>query len=110
MSAQVCLPPLERVEVDFLAPSHPRWIVSACDDLVWFIGSAAAGYLFWALWRYSQIPLAWLVAAWAVIFDETHGYATWSRTVLDSEERARRVGQSKSGLLRRFCFSLRFPV
>lgn len=67
-----------------------RWIINAPEDLVWFIGSAAAGYAFWALWHYTHIPLAWLVAVWAVFFDETHGYATWSRTVIDREERARR--------------------
>jgi hypothetical protein len=90
MSAQANVLSSGRTQVSSISPTHSGWIVSARDDLVWFIGSAAAGYLFWALWRYSPIPLTWLVAAWAVIFDETHGYATWSRTVLDSEERARR--------------------
>lgn len=68
------------------------WIISAQDDLVWFIGSAAAGYLFWALWHYLHVPLVYLVGVWATVFDETHGYATWSRTVIDREERARRGG------------------
>jgi hypothetical protein len=31
-----------------------------------------------------------LVAIWAVVFDETHGFATISRTYFDAEERARR--------------------
>lgn len=29
---------------------------------------------------------ALLVAVWAIVFDETHGAATWARTYLDKEE------------------------
>jgi hypothetical protein len=36
------------------------------------------------------VPLIVLVGIWAVIFDETHGFATISRTYLDAEERQRR--------------------
>jgi hypothetical protein len=68
-----------------------RWIISDKTDLLWFsIGGAAAGYLFWALWRYTHVPLLLLVAIWAIVFDETHGFATISRTYFDAEERARR--------------------
>ncbi len=67
------------------------WIISDRTDLLWFtVGGAAAGYAFWALWRYSQVPLLLLVAIWAVVFDETHGFATISRTYFDAQERARR--------------------
>ena len=70
---------------------RPRWIISDKTDLLWFsIGGAAAGYLFWALWRFTHVPLLLLVAVWAIVFDETHGFATISRTYFDADERARR--------------------
>lgn len=73
------------------APSRPGWIISGRTDLLWFtVGGAAAAYIFWALWRFAHVPLILLVAIWAVVFDETHGYATISRTYLDAEERQRR--------------------
>jgi len=68
-----------------------KWIVSERADLLWFtIGGVAAAYAFWALWRFTHVPLLLLVAIWAVVFDETHGFATISRTYFDAEERARR--------------------
>jgi hypothetical protein len=73
--------------------SHTRpqtsWIVSKRTDLFWFtVGGAAASYLLWALWRYAHAPLLLLVAILAIVFDETHGFATISRTYFDAEERA----------------------
>ena len=77
--------------VDVQARVQPSWIVSARADLLWFtVGGAAFAYLFWALWRFTHVPLILLVAIWAVVFDETHGFATISRTYLDAEERQRR--------------------
>ena len=77
--------------VDVQARVQPSWIVSARADLLWFtVGGAASAYLFWALWRFTHVPLILLVAIWAVVFDETHGFATISRTYLDAEERQRR--------------------
>ncbi|MGH9356016.1 MAG: hypothetical protein ACRD10_07795, partial [Terriglobia bacterium] len=57
-----------------LALKHPaRWIVSSKTDLAWFtLGGVAASYAFWALWRFSHIPLLLLVAVWGIVFDETH--------------------------------------
>ncbi|MFZ0962580.1 MAG: hypothetical protein WAO35_16920 [Terriglobia bacterium] len=67
------------------------WIVSPRADLLWFtIGGVASAYIFWALWRFTHVPLILLVAIWAVVFDETHGFATISRTYLDAQERERR--------------------
>ena len=54
------------------------------------MGGAASAYAFWALWRFTHVPLLLLVAVWAIVFDETHGFATISRTYFDAEERARR--------------------
>lgn len=71
--------------------ARPGWIISERTDLLWFtLGGAAAAYAFWALWRFAHIPLLLLVAIWAIVFDETHGFATISRTYFDSEERAKR--------------------
>jgi hypothetical protein len=73
------------------ATTKPRWIISSKTDLAWFtLGGVSASYIFWAVWRYSGIPLILLVAIWGIVFDETHGFATISRTYLDSEERDRR--------------------
>ncbi|MFB3924202.1 MAG: hypothetical protein ACE145_20970 [Terriglobia bacterium] len=73
------------------AKSGSSWIVSERADLLWFtLGGATAAYAFWALWRYAHVPLILLVAVWAIVFDETHGFATISRTYFDADERARR--------------------
>jgi hypothetical protein len=70
---------------------RPSWIVSARADVLWFtVGGAASAFAFWGLWRFTHVPLILLVAIWAVVFDETHGFATISRTYLDAEERQRR--------------------
>jgi hypothetical protein len=71
--------------------ARPAWIVSARADVLWFtVGGAASAYIFWALWRFTHVPLILLVGIWAVVFDETHGFATISRTYLDAQERQRR--------------------
>lgn len=68
-----------------------RWIISGQTDVAWFtLGGVAASYIFWALWRFTSIPLILLVAIWGIVFDETHGFATLSRTYLDSQELDRR--------------------
>ena len=54
------------------------------------LGRGGSAYAFWALWRFTHVPLLLLVAVWAIVFDETHGFATISRTYFDAEERARR--------------------
>jgi len=67
------------------------WIISKRTDLLWFtLGGAASAYAFWGLWRFTHVPLLLLVAVWAIVFDETHGFATISRTYFDAEERVRR--------------------
>jgi hypothetical protein len=71
--------------------AHPGWIVSPRADLLWFtLGAAASSYIFWMLWRFLHVPLIVLVAIWSFVFDETHGFATISRTYLDADERQRR--------------------
>ena len=67
-----------------------RWIISARDDLVWFIGSVASSYLLFALYVTKLVPLVPLVLAWAVLVDAPHVFGTFSRTYFDRAERAAR--------------------
>ncbi|MBZ5554433.1 MAG: hypothetical protein LAO21_17075 [Acidobacteriia bacterium] len=67
------------------------WIISANDDLVYFIGSVVSGYALLALNRVWGVPLLVLVFVWAIVFDGPHVWATFSRTYLDTEERRQRA-------------------
>ncbi len=67
------------------------WIISANDDLVYFIGSVASGYGLLLLNRVWGVPLLFLVFVWAIVFDGPHVWATFSRTYLDAEERKQRA-------------------
>ncbi|MDQ1613865.1 MAG: hypothetical protein QOG00_3796 [Pyrinomonadaceae bacterium] len=67
-----------------------RWIISARDDLVWFIGSVASSYALFALYVGGVVPLVPMVAAWAILIDAPHVFGTFSRTYFDREERRAR--------------------
>src|SRR5215216_3086804 len=67
-----------------------RWIISAREDLVWFIGSVVTSYALFALYVWGLVPLVPMVAAWAVLVDAPHVFATFSRTYFDREERRAR--------------------
>lgn len=67
-----------------------RWIISAQDDLVWFIGSVVSSYALLALYVSGIVPLVPLVAAWAILIDAPHVFGTYSRTYFDREERRAR--------------------
>src|ERR1043165_3648737 len=66
------------------------WIISRKDDLIWFIGSVIASYLFLAanLWLVklgmSVMLMVWI---WALGFDGPHVFGTLSRTYADTEAR-----------------------
>ena len=64
-----------------------RWIISARDDLVWFIGSVVTSYALLALYVAGILPLIPMVAAWAILIDAPHVFGTFSRTYFDREER-----------------------
>ncbi len=67
----------------------PRWIISKRDDLVWFIGSAFAGYIALALVSgvdYRPSPTV-LTFVWSILISGPHFYATATRTYLDAEQR-----------------------
>lgn len=74
-----------------LQPFRLGWIISPQDDLIYFIGSVATGYLLLALNALWGVPFVFLAFIWAIVFDGPHVWATFSRTYLDSEERAQRA-------------------
>jgi hypothetical protein len=72
-----------------------RWIISARDDLVWFIGSVVSSYALFFLYVTGFLPLLPMVAVWAILIDAPHVFGTFSRTYFDRAER-----KSRSRLLR----------
>src|ERR687885_399254 len=67
-----------------------RWIISGREDMVWFIGSVASSYALFALYVSGLLPLVPMVAAWAILVDAPHVFATYSRTYFDRAERRAR--------------------
>ncbi|MEP6719099.1 MAG: hypothetical protein ABJB21_08145 [bacterium] len=68
-----------------------RWIISARDDLVWFIGSVASSYALLILYVAGVLPLIPMVALWAILIDAPHVFGTFSRTYFDRTERRSRA-------------------
>jgi len=67
-----------------------RWIISAKDDLIWFIGSVISSYALLALYVSGVLPLVPMAAAWAILIDAPHVFGTFSRTYFDRTERRNR--------------------
>ncbi|MFN2515513.1 MAG: hypothetical protein ABR556_04805 [Pyrinomonadaceae bacterium] len=67
-----------------------RWIISARDDIIWFIGSVASSYALLLLYVSGLIPLVPMVALWAILIDAPHVFGTFSRTYFDRTERRNR--------------------
>ena len=67
-----------------------RWIISARDDLVWFIGSVISSYALLLLYVKGLVPLIPMMALWAILIDAPHVFATFSRTYFDRTERMTR--------------------
>jgi hypothetical protein len=67
-----------------------RWIISAREDLVWFVGSVASSYLLFVLYVAGILPLFPMLLTWAVLIDAPHVFGTFSRTYFDREERRAR--------------------
>jgi len=68
-----------------------RWIISARDDAIWFIGSVLSSYLLLFLYVWGIVPLVPMVAAWAILIDAPHVFGTFSRTYFDRTERKKRA-------------------
>ncbi len=69
-------------------PLRSRWIISRGQDLTWFIGSAAIGYLALGLMSVG-FPITLIYLIWLVGVDGPHVMATVTRTYFDTEERKR---------------------
>ena len=67
-----------------------RWIISARDDLIWFIGSVVSSYLLLVLYVKGILPLVVMAAFWAILIDAPHVFGTFSRTYFDAVERRNR--------------------
>ena len=67
-----------------------RWIISARDDLVWFIGSVISSYLLLFFYVKGILPLVPMAVAWAILIDAPHVFGTFSRTYFDRTERRNR--------------------
>ena len=68
-----------------------RWIISARDDLIWFIGSVVSSYLLLFLYVRGMVGLIPMVAVWAILIDAPHVFGTFSRTYFDRTERHNRA-------------------
>ena len=67
-----------------------RWIISAQDDLIWFIGSVVSSYVLLLLYVKGILPLLLMAAMWAILIDAPHVFGTFSRTYFDRTERQNR--------------------
>ena len=70
--------------------SGTKWIISRNDDLIWFIGASAVGYLALALLSIGA-SLTLLTSIWLLGIDGPHVMGTVTRTYCDKQER-RRLG------------------
>ena len=68
-----------------------RWIISARDDAIWFIGSVVSSYALLFLYVWGIVPLVPMVALWAILIDAPHVFGTFSRTYFDRAERKNRA-------------------
>lgn len=76
-----------------------RWIISARDDLVWFIGSVASSYALFLFYRKGILTLIPMMAIWAILIDAPHVFGTFSRTYFDRTERRSRGRLLRGSLL-----------
>jgi hypothetical protein len=77
----------ETITKSFDSAISLRWIISARDDLVWFIGSVLSSYALLLLYVKGVIPLIPMMALWAILIDAPHVFGTFSRTYFDRVER-----------------------
>lgn len=69
------------------ATVSPGWIISKHDDLIWFIGSASAGYLSLLLLVALPSSTPVLAVIWWAVINNPHIFGTATRTYFDSNER-----------------------
>ena len=71
-----------------VAATRSRWIINRREDLIWFIGSALAGYLALLVLMVGT-PAAGMIfaTAWMFFINGPHFYATATRTYFDRGQR-----------------------
>ncbi len=69
-----------------------RWIISARDDLLWFVGPALLCYLMLTIQIAGFGWLVLIIALWTYLVDSPHVFSTFTRTYFDREERRQRRG------------------
>jgi len=70
-----------------------RWVFSKREDLIWVIFPTLVGFLIISLYYLitdylkisENVTILVLYLSWALLFDGTHAFATYSRTYLDKE-------------------------
>ncbi len=88
--------PILATATQAITDAHPRaislrWIISARDDLIWFVGSVVSSYALLLLYVKGLVPLIPMVALWAILIDAPHVFGTLSRTYFDRTERHNRA-------------------
>jgi hypothetical protein len=71
----------------------PKWIIGKREDLLWLILSASSGfiiilvyYLLTKLFAFNkELCVTAIYLIWAMLFDGTHAFATYTRTYFDKE-------------------------
>src|SRR5690349_16545592 len=84
VSAEIITKPVE-------SASSLRWIISARDDVIWFIGSVVSSYALLVLYVNRLLTLVPMIAVWAIRIDAPHVFGTFSRTYFDRRERQNRA-------------------
>ena len=70
-----------------------KWVFSKREDLIWVIFPTLVGFLIISLYYLmtgflkisENITVLVLYLSWALLFDGTHAFATYTRTYLDKE-------------------------
>jgi hypothetical protein len=78
-----------------LTLNSPKWIINKREDLQWLIFSALVGFviigIYYLLTGYyvldKNICIGVIYLLWAMLFDATHAFATYTRTYFDNEYR-----------------------
>ena len=81
------------------SPWSASWIISARDDLWWFIGSVGASYALLLAYRLLEVSALLLIVVWVIFFDGPHIFGTATRTYFDAEMRSRKAKILYGGLV-----------
>ena len=68
--------------------THSPWIISRRDDLLWFLGSAFAGYFLLAIGVANNGMPVQIVLIWNLLINGPHVFSTATRVLFDQNERS----------------------